>query len=85
MHARYVNNYMDSVRFTLNDCQVFKPREIIFFYLQNKYMMWFGAITFTSCVSYIIYMRSQWKHEKVYTAIDDNDELVLRKKRSGWD
>ena len=52
---------------------------------QNKFMMWFGAITFTSCISYIVYMKYQHKHEKVYTALDDNDQLVLRKKRSGWD
>ena len=55
------------------------------FIFQNKYMMWFGAITFTSCVSYIFYMKYQHKNEKVYTAMDDNDQLVLRKKRSGWD
>ena len=47
--------------------------------------MWFGAVTFASCISYIFYMKYQWKSEKVYTAMDDNDELILRKKRSGWD
>ena len=47
--------------------------------------MWFGAVTFTSSIAYIFYMKAQWKNEKVYTALDDNDELVLRKKRSGWD
>ena len=56
--------------------------QIIF---QNKFMMWFGGITFLSCVSYICYMKYQYKDQKVYTAIDDNNELVLTKKRSGWD
>ena len=54
-------------------------------FFQNKYMMWFGAITFASCISYIFYMKYQYKDQRVYTAMDDNNELVLRKKRSGWD
>ena len=47
--------------------------------------MWFGAVTFTSCVSYIFYMKYKYKDQKVYTAMDDNNQLVLMKKRSGWD
>jgi len=30
-------------------------------------------------------MKHQWKKEKVYTALNDKDELILRKKQSRWD
>ena len=48
-------------------------------------MMTFGACTFGLCIGYIIYMRETYKAQKVYTVIDENDELVLTKKKSRWD
>merc|ERR1712213_219243 len=69
----------------LRTSNVFRTLNFELYVKPNKYMMWFGAITFTSCVSYIFYMKYQHKNERVYTAMDDNDQLVLRKKRSGWD
>ena len=44
-----------------------------------------GVLAFTGCAGYIAYMKHQWKNEKVYTALNDDDELVLRKKKSKWD
>ena len=58
---------------------------LFFNYFQNKYMMTFGACTFGLCIGYIIYMRQTHKSQKVYTVIDENDELVLTKKKSRWD
>ena len=55
------------------------------FLFQNKYMMAFGATAFTLCLGYMVYMRETWKKEKVYTVINENDELVLAKKKSRWD
>ena len=69
----------------IKTCKLNTAAIIIQIIFQNKFMMWFGGITFLSCVSYICYMKYQYKDQKVYTAIDDNNELVLTKKRSGWD
>ena len=49
-------------------------------------MMTFGACSFGLCIGYILYMRNTYKgNPKVYTVIDDNDELVLTKKKSRWE
>ena len=52
---------------------------------QNKYMMTFGVCAFSFCVGYMLYMKETWQKEKVYTVINDNDELVMTKKKSRWD
>jgi hypothetical protein len=54
-------------------------------FFQNKYMMIFGVASFTFCVGYMIYMQESWRKQKVYTVINDDDELVLTKKKSRWD
>ena len=48
-------------------------------------MMTFGACSFVFCIGYLIYMKETWKKEKVVTVINENDELVLAKKKSRWD
>ena len=45
-------------------------------------MMTFGACSFVFCIGYLIYMKETWKKEKVVTVINENDELVLAKKKS---
>ena len=47
--------------------------------------MTIGVLAFTGCVGYIAYMKHQWKNAKVVTALNDNDELILIKKKSSWD
>ena len=56
-------------------------------FAQNPYMISFGIVAFSTCVAYIWYMRSEAAEDgvKTYTALADNDELVLRKKRSRWE
>ena len=54
-------------------------------FFQNKYMMTFGACSFIFCIGYLFYMKETWKKEKVVTVINENDELVLAKKKSRWD
>ena len=44
-----------------------------------------GLTAFVGCVGYIAYMKHQWKEAKVVTALNDNDELILVKKKSQWD
>ncbi len=55
--------------------------------LQNRYMMGFGAFTFVLCISYIIAwsMMSSEQRKTTYTAMDDQDNLVSRKKKSRWE
>ena len=52
---------------------------------QNKFVMAVGLTAFVGCVGYIAYMKHQWKEAKVVTALNDNDELILVKKKSQWD
>ena len=50
-------------------------------------MITFGILAFSSCVLYLYNMRMSASEDgaKTYTALDDQDQLVLRKKRSRWD
>ena len=61
------------------------PKKNPALFLQNKFIMTVGVLTFSGCVLYIAYMKHQMRNEKTYTALNDNDELVLRKKQSRWD
>ena len=64
-----------------------KPFQIklILLIFQNKYMIIFGIGAATFTFGYLIYMREKWRKQKVYTAINDDDELVVTKKASRWD
>ena len=44
-----------------------------------------GLLTFSGCIGYIAYMKQQYKNAKVVTALNDQDEIVLVKKKSQWD
>ena len=50
-------------------------------------MITFGILAFSSCVLYLYNMKTSANEDgaKTYTALDDQDQLVLRKKRSRWD
>ena len=60
---------------------------VLYNFVQNRYMIAFGIVAFSSCVSYLYYMRKSAAEDgaKTYTALDDQDQLVLRKKRSRWE
>ena len=51
----------------------------------NKYFMAFGITAISCCVGYLAYMKHKHKEQGLYTAIDDNDQMYLTKKRSKWD
>ena len=50
-------------------------------------MIAFGISAFSACVLYLYNMRknTELNGAKTYTALDDEDQLVLRKKRSRWE
>jgi len=64
---------------------VFRTLNFELYAKPNKFVMAVGVAAFTGCVLYMAYMKHQWKSENVYTALNDKDELVLRKKQSRWD
>ena len=47
--------------------------------------MAFGITAISCCVGYLAYMKHKHKEQGLYTAIDDNDQMYLTKKRSKWD
>ena len=70
---------------SLKTSGVFRAVNFELYARPNKHMMTFGICAFTFCVGYMIYMKESWRKEKVYTVINDKDELVMTKKKSRWD
>lgn len=70
---------------SLKTSNVFRTLNFELYTKPNKFVMAVGLTAFTGCVAYMAYMKHQWKKEKVYTALNDKDELILRKKQSRWD
>ena len=70
---------------SLKTSGVFRAVNFELYAKPNKYMMTFGICAFSFCVGYMIYMKESWRKEKVYTVINDKDELVMTKKKSRWD
>ena len=60
---------------------------VLYNFVQNRYMITFGILAFSSCALYLYNMRMSAAQDgaKTYTALDDEDQLVLRKKRSRWE
>ena len=52
---------------------------------QNKYMIFFGSVAFASCVGYIMYMRHTALKEKKYVVLNQQDQLVMKEKKSRWE
>ena len=69
----------------LKTSNVFRAVNFELYAKPNKYMMTFGICAFSFCVGYMIYMKESWRKERVYTVINDKDELIMTKKRSRWD
>jgi len=51
----------------------------------NRFVMAVGLIAISGCIGYLTWMRQQHKEMNVYTALDENDQLYLRQKKSRWD
>lgn len=52
----------------------------------NKFVMAFGAITFTTCISYIIYMNvTDDKKKSTYVTLDEDGGTTVRPRQSRWD
>ncbi len=52
-------------------------------------MITFGIVAFSCCVAYMVYMRTEAEADvlegRTYTAMNDQDQLVTRRKRSKWE
>ncbi|XP_040583806.1 small integral membrane protein 8 [Lepeophtheirus salmonis] len=70
---------------SLKTSGVFRTLNFELYVRPNKMVMAFGVIAISFCGCYMGYMRYYWKKEQVYTALNDSDELILRKKSSHWD
>ena len=74
----------DGIR-SLRTSGMFRSLNFELYARPNKYVMGFGLIAITGCVGYLAWMKSNWQKQNLYTAVDENDELVMRKKRSKWE
>ena len=59
------------------------------FYLQNKYVMGFGLIAITGCVSYLAYLNATAENRKeasLYNIVDEDGNVVdTHRKISKWE
>ena len=51
----------------------------------NKWVMGFGLVAISGCVGYLAWLKSQHRDQGLYTAMDDQDQLYLAKKKNKWD
>ncbi|RUS86766.1 hypothetical protein EGW08_005489 [Elysia chlorotica] len=52
----------------------------------NKFVMAFGAIAFTTCISYIVYMNmTDDKKKTTYVTLDEDGGTTVRPRPSRWD
>nr|ACO11720.1 C6orf162 homolog [Caligus rogercresseyi] len=70
---------------SLKTSRVFRTLNFELYVRPNKMIMACGVIAITCCTGYLGYMQYYCAKEQVYTAMNDSDELVLRKKSSHWD
>jgi len=74
----------DGIR-SLKTSNLFRNVNFELYARPNKYMMTFGICAFTFCIGYMVYMKENMRKERAYTVLNDNDELVLTKKKSRWE
>ena len=75
----------DGIR-SLQTSNVFRAVNFELYAKPNKYMMSFGAAAFAGCASYLIYMSVMGERRKdTYTALNDQDEFVVTKRKSKWE
>jgi len=74
----------DGIR-SMETSGVFRTLNFELYVKPNKYFMAFGLAAITGVTGYLIWMKQNHADQGLYTAMDDNNELYLTKKRSKWD
>ena len=70
---------------SLETSGVFRTLNFELYARPNKWVMGFGLLAITGSACYLAWMRSQHTSQGLVTALDDNDQLYLTKKRNKWD
>lgn len=74
----------DGIR-TVRTTGVFRTLNFELYAKPNKYVMVFGLLAISGCFGYLTWLRASWKEKNLYTAMDENEQLVLRQKKSKWE
>ena len=74
----------DGIR-SLETSGIFRTLNFELYTRPNKWVMAFGLAAISGCVGYLAWMRSQHREQGLYTAMDDQDQLYVTKKRNKWD
>ena len=74
----------DGIR-SLETSGVFRTLNFELYTKPNKWVMGFGLVAISGCMGYLAWLKSQHKEQGLYTAMDDQDQLYLAKKRNKWD
>ena len=74
----------DGIR-SLETSGVFRTLNFELYTRPNKLVMACGLVAITGCVGYLAWMKSQHRDQGLYTAMDDQDQLYVAKKRNKWD
>jgi len=74
----------DGIR-SMETSSVFRTLNFELYVRPNKVFMIFGVLAATGAFGYLAWMKARHKEQGLYTAIDDQDQLYLTKKRSKWD
>jgi len=77
----------DGIR-NLQTSGVFRTLNFELYAKPNRFIMAVGLIGISGCIGYLAWMRAthaSYAEQNMYTALDENDEMVLRKKKSKWD
>ncbi|CAG5133644.1 unnamed protein product [Candidula unifasciata] len=70
---------------SMGSTTAFRAINFELFMKPNKYVMAFGVLAFTSCVSYIVYMNvTDDKRKDSYVTLDEDGGLTVRKRTSRW-
>ncbi|XP_023332638.1 small integral membrane protein 8 [Eurytemora carolleeae] len=64
---------------------VFRTLNFELYAKPNKFIMVCGVLAITGCFGYLAWMKSVYKDRNLYTALDENEQLVLREKKTRWD
>jgi len=70
---------------SLKTSGVFRAVNFELYARPNKWIMGFGMIAITGCIGYLAWMKNQHRSQGLYTAMDDQDQLYLTKRKSKWD
>jgi len=73
----------DGVR-SVRTTNVFRAVNFELYAKPNKFVMGIGLIAITGCFGYLAWMRNNHKQRNLYTALDENEQLIVREKTSRW-